>query len=144
MKFSKRDIFTFLIEIVVFCGLFWLIDSYIVNNRCKNIDDDTVLLSNFDNGPRTLDDYSEEERQVYSIAMDECVYDMKLRYQGADNEEFYVVEPCMYVAKDVVRVIFNPGTLSSKYTIHDVYQESKDRVIKAALKEGVIIPKGKK
>ena len=50
----------------------------------------------------------------------------------------------MYVAKDVVRVIFNHGTLSPKYTIHDVYKESKDRVIKAALKEGIIILKDKK
>lgn len=141
MKILKRDIIVFLIEFVVFCGLFWLIDSYIVNNRCKNIDDDTVLSSNSDNGPRTFDDYSEEERQVYDIVMDECVYDMKLRYQGADNKEFYLVEPCMYVAKDVVRVIFNPGTLSSKYTIHDVYQESKDRVIKVSLEQGMIIPK---
>ena len=50
----------------------------------------------------------------------------------------------MYVAKDVVRVIFNPGTLSPKYTIHDVYQESKDRVIKAALEKGMITKKVKK
>lgn len=141
MKISKRDIFTFLIEIVVFCGLFWLIDSYIVNNRCKNIDDDTVLSSNSDNGPRTLDDYSEEERQVYSIAMDECVYDIKQKYDG---EDFYIATPCMYVAKDVVRVIFNPGTLSPEYTIRDVYEESKDRVIKVALEKGMITKKVKK
>ena len=129
---------------VVFCGLFWLIDSYIVHKSCKNTDNDIVYLSDEDDRPRTFEDYSEEERQVYSIVMDECVYDMKLRYQGADNKEFYLVEPCMYVAKDVVRVIFNPGTLSSKYTIHDVYQESKDRVIKVSLEQGMIIPKGKK
>ena len=144
MKISKRGIFVFLTEFVVFCGLFWLIDSYIVHKSCKNTDNDIVYLSDEDDRPRTFEDYSEEERQVYSIVMDECVYDMKLRYQGADNKEFYLVEPCMYVAKDVVRVIFNPGTLSSKYTIHDVYKESKDRVIKAALKEGIILPKGKK
>lgn len=138
MKISKRDIFVFLTEFVVFYGLFWLIDSYVVDNRCKS--DDTVLASVHD----PIDNWSEEQRQVYDIVMDECIYDMKLRYQGADNEEFYLVEPCMYVAKDVVRVIFNPGTLSSKYTIHDVYQESKDRVVKAALKEGLILPKGKK
>ena len=144
MKISKCDIFVFLIEFVIFSGLFWLIDSHIVNKQCKNIDNNTVLSSDSNTGPRTLDDYSEEERQVYSIVMDECVYDIKLRYQGANNEEFYVVEPCMYVAKDVVRVIFNPGTLSPKYTIHDVYQESKARVIKAALKNGTIISKGKK
>ena len=135
MKISKRDIFVFLIEVVVFFGLFYMIASYIVNNQCKN-------TSN--NGPKTLEEYSEEERQVYSIAMDECVYDLKLKYDGADGEEFYLVEPCMYVAKDVVRVIFNPGTLSPEYTIHDVYQESKDRVIKAALEHGTITKKGKK
>lgn len=135
MKFSKRDIFVFLIEMVVFCGLFWLIDSYIVNNRCKNIDNNAVLSSDSNNGPRTFDDYSEEERQVYSIVMDECVYDIKQKYDG---EDFYIATPCMYVAKDVVRVIFNSGTLSPEYTIHDVYEESKDRVIKVALEQGMI------
>ena len=123
---------------VVFCGLFWLIDSYIVNNRCKSAD--TVLASVHD----PIDKWSEEQRQVYDIVMDECVYDMKLRYQGADNKEFYLVEPCMYVAKDVVRVIFNPGTLSPEYTIRDVYEESKDRVIKVALEKGMITKKVKK
>lgn len=135
MKFSKRDIFVFLIEMVVFSGLFWLIDSYIVNNRCKNIDNNAVLSSDSNNGPRTFDDYSEEERQVYSIVMDECVYDIKQKYDG---EDFYIATPCMYVAKDVVRVIFNSGTLSPEYTIHDVYEESKDRVIKVALEQGMI------
>lgn len=138
MKISKNIIFGFLTEFIVFCALFWLIDSHIVNKRCENINTDS------DNGPRIFDGYSEEEHQVYSIVMDECVYDIKLRYQGIDDEEFYVVEPCMYVAKDVVRAIFNPGTLSHEYTIHDVYQESKNRVIKAALKEGIIIPKDNK
>ena len=138
MKISKNIIFGFLTEFIVFCALFWLIDSYIVNKRCENIN------TGSDNGPRIFDGYSEEEHQVYSIVMDECVYDIKLRYQGIDDEEFYVVEPCMYVAKDVVRAIFNPGTLSHEYTIHDVYQESKNRVIKAALKEGIIIPKDNK
>lgn len=143
MKNSKRDIFILLIEFVVFSGLFWLIDSYIVNNRCKNTGNDSVLSLDSNNGPRTLDDYSEEERQVYSIVMDECVYDMKLRYKPADDD-LYIITPCTFVAKDVVRVIFNSGTLSPKYTIHDVYQESKDRVIKASLKQGLIIPKVKK
>ena len=138
MKISKNIIFGFLTEFIVFCALFWLIDSYIVNKRRENINTDS------DNGPRIFDGYSEEEHQVYSIVMDECVYDIKLRYQSIDDEEFYVVEPCMYVAKDVVRAIFNPGTLSHEYTIHDVYQESKNRVIKAALKEGIIIPKDNK
>lgn len=135
MKILKRDIIVFLIEFVVFCGLFWLIDSYIVNNRCKSAD--TVLASVHD----PIAKWSEEQRQVYDIVMDECVYDIKQKYDG---EDFYIATPCMYVAKDVVRVIFNPGTLSSKYTIHDVYQESKDRVIKVSLEQGMIIPKGKK
>ena len=135
MKILKRDIIVFLIEFVVFCGLFWLIDSYIVNNRCKSAD--TVLASVHD----PIAKWSEEQRQVYDIVMDECVYDIKQKYDG---EDFYIATPCMYVAKDVVRVIFNPGTLSSKYTIHDVYQESNDRVIKVSLEQGMIIPKGKK
>ena len=141
MKISKRDIFTFLIEIVVFCGLFWLIDSYVVHKSCKNTDNDIVYLSDDDDRPRTFDDYSEEERQVYSIVMDECVYDIKQKYDG---EDFYIATPCMYVAKDVVRVIFNSGTLSPEYTIRDVYEESKDRVIKVALEKGMITKKVKK
>lgn len=141
MKFSKRDIFVFLIEMVVFSGLFWLIDSYIVHKNCKNTDNDIVYLSDDDDRPRTFDDYSEEERQVYSIVMDECVYDIKQKYDG---EDFYIATPCMYVAKDVVRVIFNPGTLSPEYTIRDVYEESKDRVIKVALEKGMITKKVKK
>ena len=120
---------------VVFCGLFWLIDSYIVNNRCKS--DDTVLASVHD----PIDNWSEEQRQVYDIVMDECVYDIKQKYDG---EDFYITTPCMYVAKDVVRVIFNSGTLSPEYTIHDVYEESKDRVIKVALEKGMITKKVKK
>lgn len=126
---------------VVFCGLFWLIDSYIVHKRCKNTDNDIVYLSDDDDRPRTFEDYSEEERQVYSIVMDECVYDIKQKYDG---EDFYIMTPCMYVAKDVVRVIFNSGTLSPEYTIHDVYEESKDRVIKVALEKGMITKKVKK
>lgn len=126
---------------VVFCGLFWLIDSYIVHKSCKNTDNDIVYLSDDDDRPRTFEDYSEEERQVYSIVMDECVYDIKQKYDG---EDFYITTPCMYVAKDVVRVIFNSGTLSPEYTIHDVYEESKDRVIKVALEKGMITKKVKK
>ena len=141
MKFSKKDIFVFLIEMVVFCGLFWLIDSYVVHKSCKNTDNDIVYLSDDDDRPRTFEDYSEEERQVYSIVMDECVYDIKQKYDG---EDFYIMTPCMYVAKDVVRVIFNSGTLSPEYTIHDVYEESKDRVIKVALEKGMITKKVKK
>lgn len=126
---------------VVFCGLFWLIDSYVVHKSCKNTDNDIVYLSDDDDRPRTFEDYSEEERQVYSIVMDECVYDIKQKYDG---EDFYIMTPCMYVAKDVVRVIFNSGTLSPKYTIRDVYEESKDRVIKVALEKGMITKKVKK
>ena len=123
---------------VVFCGLFWLIDSYVVHKSCKNTDDDIVYLSDDDYRPRTFEDYSEEERQVYSIVMDECVYDIKQKYDG---EDFYIATPCMYVAKDVVRVIFNSGTLSPEYTIHDVYEESKTRVIKVALEKEMITKK---
>ena len=141
MKFSKKDIFVFLIKMVVFCGLFWLIDSYVVHKNCKNTDDDIVYLSDDDYRPRTFEDYSEEERQVYSIVMDECVYDIKQKYDG---EDFYIATPCMYVAKDVVRVIFNSGTLSPEYTIHDVYEESKARVIKVALEKEMITKKIKK
>ncbi len=141
MKIAKKDLFVFLIKIIVLCGLFWVIDSYVVHKQCRKTANDTIYLSNDDNGPRTLDDYSEEERQVYSIVMDECVYDIKQKYDG---EDFYIMTPCMYVAKDVVLVIFNSGTLSPEYTIHDVYEESKSRVIKAALEQGIITKKNKK
>ena len=130
----KKNIWFFLVEAIVFCCLFWLIDTYIVHARCKYTDNDMVYLSDNDK-PRTLDDYSEEERQVYSIVMEECVYDIKQKYEG---EDFLITTPCMYVAKDVVLVIFNSGTLSPEYTIHDVYEESKDRVIKVALEKGMI------
>jgi len=144
MKISKRSILVLLIEFVVFCGLFWLIDSYIVNKQCKNTDNDTVISSELNTGPRTLDEYSEEERQIYYIVMDECVYDLKLRYKPADDDDLHIITPCTFVAKDIVRVIFNSGTLSPKYTIHDVYQESKDSIIKIALEQGTIIPKDRK
>lgn len=100
---------------------------------------DAIEISEIsDTGPRTLSQYSEEERQVYAIVMDECVYDIKLKYEAADGEDWYIADPCMYVAKDVVRAIFNPGTLSPEYTIHDVYNESKERVIKVCLDHGTI------
>lgn len=130
----------FFVGIVICCGLFWVIDWYVVHKQCKNMDDDIVYLSD-DDRPRTFEDYSEEERQVYSIVMDECVYDIKQKYDG---EDFNIMTPCMYVAKDVVLVIFNSGTLTPEYTIHDVYEESKNRVIHVALKQGMIVDKKQK
>ena len=133
-QYIKYIIFT-----VVLCGLFWLIDTYAVNKKCNYIDDEIVMSGN--DGPRTVEDYSEEERQIYATALGFCVADIKEDYDG---DEFGIVTACQYVGKDIVRVVFNSGYLSKKYTLHDVYEESKARVINASLQHGDITKKDKK
>ena len=72
---AKKDIFVFLIEMVVFCGLFWLIDSYVVHKSYKNTDNDIVYLSDEDD--RDIFEKNISPKQDYSLDRNATVQEIR-------------------------------------------------------------------